>query len=228
MFYRKYFLSNFQNKKFQTHWRICGNKYASEIFYQCVWFFFLIQWKIRLWKLTKYPGIASRIFGEVTSVFNFEPWQWSSNQKASSCIQDSIGVYFTTVHAHPCAWKPRTRPKPDQIFWNLPLDAVDKIARSARESARALLSIWNLNSHENLDAFWLLDHYLSSKSKEIGFMWIWCIFKKFQFFKFFKFEIFSAFWRDIIEAFVIRLCQWVFKIWQWPSSKNHLFLSKSI
>ena len=95
-------------------------------------------------------------------------------------------MYISQPCAHPCARKPRLRPRSGQFFWNFPLYGVDKNARSARGSARTLFSIWNLNSHENLDAFWSLDHYISSKSEETGFMWIWCIFKKFQFWNFFK------------------------------------------
>eukprot|EP00493_Phyllostaurus_siculus_P024361 UN24701 len=43
--------------------------------------------------------------------------------------------------AHPCARKPRPNLRPDQIFKNFPLYGVNKIARSARGSVRAMFSI---------------------------------------------------------------------------------------
>ena len=137
-------------------------------------------------------------------------------------------VYMSQPCTHPCARKPRPRPRSNQMFWNLHLNGVTKIAHSARGSARAVFSICNLNLHENVDAFWLLGHWHSLKSEETGFMWIWCVFKKFQFWKFFKISKKLIFWRDIIQPLVVRLLQWVLKIWQWPSMvKGHLFLSKN-
>ena len=46
------------------------------------------------------------------------------------------------------------------------------MARSARESARAALKCTPMIFPDHLDAFWLFDHYHSSKIREFSFWWI--------------------------------------------------------
>ena len=109
----------------------------------------------------------------------------------------NLVVNISQPHAQNCARKPSPWPRSDKILCNLHLHGVEKTAHSAREGARALMTISNLNSHNDLDDFWLLDHYFNLKSEETSFVWISCIFKKFQFWKFgfflWKFEFFLLF-----------------------------------
>ena len=75
-------------------------------------------------------------------------------------------VYMSQPRTHPCTQKARIRLRPDWIFWNLSLYRINKSARSARGKARVLTSISNLNFRDEVDAFWLLGHYTSFKSKK--------------------------------------------------------------
>ena len=128
---------------------------------------------------------------------------WSTDQviKKHLFFPKNPLVNISQPRARPCAWKPRPRPRTNKIFCNLHLHGFEKTARSARGGARAHMMISNLNSYDNLDDFWLLDHYSNLKSEETSFVWISCIFKKFQFWKFenfFKIWNFFALWRVVL------------------------------
>ena len=73
------------------------------------------------------------------------------SQNVSIFSEEILGEHFTTVRA---PLRAETAPP----FWNLHLYEVTKIARSARGSARAVMKCFQMDSPDNLDAFWLLDH----------------------------------------------------------------------
>ena len=128
-------------------------------------------------------------------------WQRPSSQKASIFPKESIGEHFTPARATlraETALPPQIRP--DFLKFASTWGG-ENCAQRARGGARALMSISNLNLHDNLDDFWPLGHQYNLKSEETSFVWISCIFKKFQFWKFdnfFKIWIFFAFWQVVL------------------------------
>ena len=156
-------------------------------------------------------------------------WRRPSIHKASIFPKNSL-VSIPQPRAHSCTRKPRPRPRSDRVFWNLYLNGVDKSARSVRGSARTLMYISNWNTRDNLDACGLLDHFSNLKSEETNFIWVWRIFKKFQFWKFWnflKFWKFGVFWRGVIWAFVMNLYELISRYDDVQVVKQHLFIPKN-
>ena len=74
----------------------------------------------------------------------FKLWRWPNIKKHPFLSKIPLACISQPSYARKLC--PRTRS--DQIFKHFLLCGANKIARSARGSARSLSSIWNLNSHQ--------------------------------------------------------------------------------